>query len=440
MSALDAQQRDQLAIVALPETCDLSALPISSETRNVFLVQGDDDDGADTWKALRTAHADTPLQLHRITTDTADLDRLLQSQGQHVLQEIFQPLADAIAAPAVIAALNRLHSEWTAHVARATTANAHPYYVIGNAEIIERLRELRDQPAVAALPATNLSRIDTLLAQTRRQDNAVSHVKEYLAKLEPYRAQLRDLHNLAVPHGSQLQDLPAYKAWHNSADQLLKQGTAIADDRNTYGPCLNHTFQAWSQLHRGIRELQQDLGHDSSTLRHKQPDLYLQPITRPVPTDDGAKQADANYRRLRDNWNDHMARADTKHAHPYEIEGYAPLMDSIEQLRDRPHLDVTARNSLGPVLLEHAQVEQARTDIDTYLNDTQRAFHGLANLEALVERHKNQKIELQDIGAYTKWREQTLALAGAGKDILADQPALQNSPEAKSRTHRPHSC
>ena len=59
VSALDAQQRDQLAIVALPETCDLSALPISSETRNLFLVQGDDDAGADAWEALRTAHADT---------------------------------------------------------------------------------------------------------------------------------------------------------------------------------------------------------------------------------------------------------------------------------------------------------------------------------------------------------------------------------------------
>ena len=439
VSGLDAQQRDQLTIVALPKTCDLSTLPISNETRNLFLLQADDDDGADAWEALRTAHADTPLQLHRITTDTADLDHLLQSQDQHALQDIFQPLADAIAAPTVIAALNRLHSDWTAHVARATTADAHPYYVIGYAEIIERLRELRDQPAVAALPAANLSQIDTLLAQARRQDNAVSYVKDYLAKLEPYRAQLRDLHDLAVPDGSQLQDLPAYKAWHSNADQLLKQGNAIADDRNTYGACLNHTFQAWSHLHRGIRELQQDLGHDPSTLYHQQPDLYLQPITRPVPTDDGAKQADASYRRLRDDWNDHMARADAKHAHPYEIEGYAPLMDSIEQLRDRLHLDATARNALGPVLLEHAQVEQARTDIDTYLNDTQRAFRGLANLEDLVERLKKHKLELHDIGAYTKWREQTLALAGAGKDILADQQHyrihLKQNPELTGRIH-----
>ena len=439
VSGLDAQQRDQLAIVALPETCDLSALPISSETRNVFLVQSDDDAGADAWEALRTAHADTPLQLHRITTDTADLDHLLQSQGQHALQDIFQPLADAIAAPTVIAALDRLHSDWKAHVARATTANAHPYYVIGYAELVERLRELRDQPAVAALPAATLSQLDTLLARARRQDNALSHVKHYLAKLEPYRAQLRALHDLAVPDGSQLQDLPAYKAWHSSADQLLKQGNAIADDRNTYGACLNHTFEAWNHLHGGIRELQQDLGHDPSTLRHQQPDLYLQPITRPVPTDDGAKQADASYRRLRDDWNDHMARADAKHAHPYEIEGYAPLMDSIEQLRDRLHLDATARNALGPVLLEHAQVEQARTDIDTYLNDSQRAFRSLANLHDLVERHKNQKLELHDIGAYIKWRERTLALAGAGKDILADRQHytihLKQNPELTGRIH-----
>ena len=438
-SGLNAQQRDQLAIVALPDSCDLNALPISSETRNIFLVQADDDAGADTWEALQTAHPDSLLQLHRITTDTADLDRLLQSQGQHVLQDIFQPLADAIAAPAVIAALDRLHSDWKAHFARATTANAHPYYVIGHAELVERLRELRDQPAVAALPAHELSQIDTILANARRQDRALSHVQDYLADLEPCRAQLRELHDLALPDGSQLQDLPAYKAWHSSADQLLKQGNAIAADSKTYGACLNHTFQAWIELHSGIRRLQRDLGHDTSTLRHRQPDLYLQPITRPVPTDDGAKQADASYRRLRDDWNDHMARADAKHAHPYEIEGYAPLMDSIEQVRDRLHLDATARNALGPVLLEHAQVEQARTDIDTYLNDTQRAFRGLANLHDLVERHKNQKIELQDIGAYTKWRERALALAGTGKDILADRQHyiihLKQNPELTGRIH-----
>ena len=134
-----------------------------------------------------------------------------------------------------------------------------------------------------------------------------------------------------------------------------------------------------------------------------------------------------------------MARADAKHAHPYEIEGYAPLMDSIEQLRDRLHLDATARNALGPVLLEHAQVEQARTDIDTYLNDTQRAFRGLANLEDLTERLKKHKLELQDIGAYTKWRERTLALAGAGKDILADRQHyrihLKQNPELTGRIH-----
>ena len=437
VSGLDAQQRDQLAIVALPETCDLSALPISSETRNVFLVQADDDTGADAWEALRTAHAETPLQLHRITTDTADLDHLLQSQGRGALQDTLQPIRDAIAAPAVMAALDRLHGDWIAHAARATTAHAHPYYVIGHAELVERLRELRNQPAVAALPAAELSQLDTLLAQARRQDHALSHVKSYLAKLEPCRAQLRDLHDLAVPDGSQLQDLPAYRAWRSSADQLLEQGNAIAADHNTYGACLNHTFQAWNELHASIRELQQDLGHDTSSLRHQQPDLYLQPITRPVPTLDDAKEADASYRRLREDWNDHMARADAKHTHPYEVHGYAPLMDTIQQLRDRIHLDATARDALDPVLLEHAQVEQARTDIDAYLSDTQRSFRSLTNLKDVAERFKPQGIELKDIGSYAEWRQRARVLAGAGKDILADRQHyrmhLKENPELAQR-------
>ena len=423
----------------LPDTCDLSALPISTETQNIFLVQADDDAGTDAWQALRTAHADSSVQLHRITTDSTGLDGLLQGQDKQALQNTLQPVHDAIAAPAVIAALDRLHSDWTAHVARATTAHAHPCYVIGHAELVERLRELRDQAAVAALPAAELSQLDALLAQARRQDRALSHVKNYLAKLEPCRAQLRDLHDLAVPDGSQIQDLPAYKAWRSSADQLLEQGNAIASDHNTYGACLNHTFQAWNDLHSGIRKLQQDLGHDTSSLRHQQPDLYLRPITRPVPTLDDAKEADASYRRLRDDWNDHMARAEARHAHPYEIDGYAPLIDTIQQLPDRAHLDATARDALRPLLVEHAHVEQARTDIDAYLNDTQRAFRSLTNLKDVAERFKPQGIELKDIGSYTDWRERALGLASAGKDILADRQHyrihLKQNPELTGRIH-----
>ena len=147
----------------------------------------------------------------------------------------------------------------------------------------------------------------------------------------------------------------SHDEWHDTAERLLAAGKAIVVDHKTYGPCLNHTFHAWKDVHASIRELESALGHDTTSLRHQHPELYyLQPITRPLPTLDEAKEADASYRRLRDQWHKHMALAETSELHPYEIRGYAPLIDAMRKLRDRPHLDASGRNALDTIIAHHS--------------------------------------------------------------------------------------
>ena len=194
------------------------------------------------------------------------------------------------------------------------TAHAHPFYVVGHTELIDRLQQLRNQPAVTALPASELEQIDSILGEAQRQTKAVSHVHNYLAKVERCRNDLKELRGLARTHKSKLEEVHSYDEWHDTAERLLAAGKAIVDDHKTYGPCLNHTFHAWMDVHASIRELESALGRDTSSLRHQQPELYLQPITRPVPTLDEAKEADASYRRLRDQWHRHMALAETSEA------------------------------------------------------------------------------------------------------------------------------
>ena len=439
IGTLDAQQRDQLAIVALPQTCDPGAIPISGETRNVFHVHAADDAGADAWQALRSAHGDTALQLHRITTDGPGLDHLLQTQGHRALQDALKPLADAIAQPAVIAALDNLQRDWNSHVNRANTALVHPLYVVGHEELIDRLREIRNNPAIETLPAKQLSPLDSILREADSQHRARTQVSDYLDRLKSNRALLRDARALTVPEGPQLQDLPAYKTWHAGAEKLLEQATAITSDPKTYGACLNHTRQAWTKVHDSIRDLQRQLDHDTTSLRHQQPDLYLPPIARGVPTLDEAREADASYRRLRNDWNQHMASAETDNAHPYEIKGYAAMIETTQQLRDRPHLDTTARNALAPILAEHAHVEEARTDIDTYLNNTQEAFSSLANLKKVAQEFEKLDVAMENMGAYTEWRDRAVKFAAEGKQILADPKLyrihLKRNPELTARIH-----
>ena len=332
-----------------------------------------------------------------------------------------------------------LRRDWHTHVSRATTAHAHPFYVVGHTELIDRLQQLRNQPAVTALPARELAQLDSILGEDRRQTKAVSHVHNYLDKVERCRNDLKELRGLARTHKSKIEEAHSYDEWHDAAERLLAAGKAIVDDHKTYGPCLNHTFHAWMDVHASIRELESALGRDTSSLRHQQPELYLQPITRPVPTLDEAKEADASYRRLRDQWHRHMALAETSELHPYEIQGYATLIDAMREIRDRPHLDATARNALGAVLDQHLRIEQARADIDRYLKDTAHSFRSQTNLKDVAERFSTHGVQLEDIGSYKEWKQQALELAAAGQAMLADRQHyrihLKENPDLAHRIH-----
>ena len=313
-----------------------------------------------------------------------------------------------------------LRRDWRAHVAEAKAARVDPFYVVGHTELIDRLQQLRNQPAVTALPATELAQIDSILGEAQRQTKAVSHVKEYLAQIEPCRTRLQQLNELAHTWRLELREVPSYNEWHDAAERLIAAGKAIADDRKTYGPCLNHTFQAWMDVHASIRELECALGQDTSSLRHQQPELYLQPITRPVPTLDEAKEADASYRRLRDEWHRHMALAETSKLHPYEIQGYTPLIDAMREIRDRPHLDATARNALDTLLHDYAHLHQDRQHIHAHLDEAEHALKEHRRFQDTMHELSALDVRLEDITGYGEWKDRALRLADAGEAILAD--------------------
>ena len=173
-------------------------------------------------------------------------------------------------------------------------------------------------------------------------------------------------------------------------------------------------------MHAGIRELAAALGHDTSSLRNRQPELYFQPITRPVPILDEAREADASYHRLRDRWHEHMALAEADRVHPYGIQGCAPLIDAMRALRDRPHLDASARNALDTILTHHSDFKEARADIDRYLGETARAFRKLDNLKDIAEELASRGVRLETMDSYARWKEDALQLAQRGEAMLGD--------------------
>ena len=329
--------------------------------------------------------------------------------------------------------------DWNAHVAEAKAARVDPFYVAGHTELIDRLQQLRNQPAVTALPASELAQIDSILGEAQRQDRALSHVKEYLAQIEPCRTRLHQLNELAHTQRLELRDVPSYNEWRDAAERLLAAGKAIVDDHKTYGPCLNHTLQAWMDVHASIRELESSLGRDTSSLHHQQPELYLQPVTRSVPTLDEAKDADASYRRLRDEWHKHVALAESTQTHPYHLEGHAALIDAMRELRNLPDLATNARQALDTLLHDYTHLHRDRQHIHAYLDEAEHALEKYQSFEDTMQTLSSLDVRLEDIAGYGEWKDRTLRLADAGEAMLADlqhyRIHLKENPDLAHRIH-----
>ena len=352
-----------------------------------------------------------PDQRGALVKATSSLESALlavEAREKNVLSAVVRRSAD------------KFHQDWHTHVSRAMTAHAHPFYVVGHAELIDRLQQLRNQPAVTALPASELEQIDSILGEAQRQTKAVSHVQEYLAQIEPCRTRLQQLNELAHTQRLELRDVPSYNEWHDTAERLLATGKAIVDDHKTYGPCLNHHPGAWSGVHAGIRELGTALGRDTTSLHHRHPELFLDPITRPVPDSQQAKDADASYRRLRDEWHKHVALAESTQTHPYHLKVHAAVIDAMRELRNLPDLATNAQRALDTLLHDYTPLQQVRQHIHAYLDKAEHALEEYQRFKDTVQKLSPLDVGLEDIEGYGEWKDRALRLADAGEAILAD--------------------
>ena len=315
---------------------------------------------------------------------------------------------------------DKFHQDWEAHVAKATAARVDPFYVPGHQELIDRLRELRHDPAISALSSEKLAQIDSILQENQRQIDAIAHVHNYLDKVQLCRNDLKELQDLAHTHKLELEKVHSYDEWHDTAERLFAAGKAIADDRKTYGPGLEHHPGAWSGVHAGIRELGTALGRDTTSLHHRHPELYLDPITRPVPDSQQVKDADASYRRLRDEWHKHVALAESTQTHPYHLKGHAALIDAMRELRNQPDLATNARQALDTLLHDYTHLHRDRQHIHAYLNEAEHALEKYQRFNDTVQKLSPLDVGLEDIKGYGEWKDHALRLADAGEAILAD--------------------
>ena len=332
---------------------------------------------------------------------------------------------------------DELRLDWNAHMAEARAARVDPFYLPGHKELIDRLQELRADPAVEELPSAVLDQIDSVLEYCARQLEAVSHVDNHLTEVQRCCDRLDRLKDLAYRYNLRLDEVHTYVTWHDTAERLLAAGQAIADDHGTYGPCLEHHPGAWSNVHAGIRELSRALGRDTNSLHHRHPELFLIPIGRSLPEAQQAITADATYRRVRNRWHSHLARADATQAHPYEIRDHGRLIDAMREMRDHPQLAGSARHALETVVADYDHYQQSRTEIGSYLTNADDAMENHRNLTKVRLDYAARDILIEHDKMYSDWIPKAQQLTEAGLAIFENPERhgsyLHENPQAAER-------
>ena len=441
LGALDAREREKVAVAAPPSGVDPANVPLPDQVRTLVLVQSASADADKTLRELADRHTGDPIDIRRIQTEHEDLASTLRTGGRDGVRTLTQPLTDALDRAEIVEIRNELHRDWKAHVAAANAACVRPFYLPGHDDLVQRVRALRDDPRAGALSSNDHTQLDEILKHHEMNTKAADQLRGYIDRLRPCLADLRylknvarvtntDINNLTSATNTDLNDVPDYPAWCRTAQRLVANGQTVLQDRGAYRACLDHIPDAWDTVRNAVRDLAHQLDPDSASVPHPHATIELAPLTRTPLGPAEEIEADARYRTLRRQWHDHIDNALSEDTHPYQLDGHAALLDRMAELRDQPLLPASAQKSLASVLEHHAHVRRAPDNIKAYFEEVDDTFDTLRVIREGAQKRNHPDVERLAIRG--GWTETASRLAEAGKAILADQErykiALEENP------------
>ena len=125
------------------------------------------------------------------------------------------------------------------------------------------------------------------IADNRRQIETASRVHEYLVGVERSKKHLEQLQEKAYTYNLSLQEVSSYDDLYDTAQRLsaIVQAYFNSMTRKREGPYIDDVPNAWQQVHTSIvQATKPPSARGSTSLRQQQLNLYLEPVTRPIPT------------------------------------------------------------------------------------------------------------------------------------------------------------
>ena len=292
--------------------------------------------------------------------------------------------------------------EWNALIDHARRSGTIAFYTRGYAGLIQRIRELRENPDI---PADRRESLDPILKNDERHRAASRRVEQFLDATGRHRDRRIALGEAADGAGVAVTQTPEYDRWRGTADRLREEAQAILADPDAFGPHLDNIPGARERAETALAGLGGAIREDDRELAEARREAYLRgqltralarlrfvPVTapdigaepsRPGPGDDdtlarralwrlrrvhdwdgrlaeserqaaieaGTRVSLARWENLRERWDRQVDRAEKEGVHVIYTDGYGTVRKEMSSAaRDDPYLAEEARSEIGRVI------------------------------------------------------------------------------------------
>ena len=319
--------------------------------------------------------------------------------------------------PGWYAPCEALQRDWNELIERVQQTGEALFYAKGYADMIPRIRELTENPDIAA--ETRAPMIEAL-DNHHRDLSARQYVEDHLDAAERHMDTHASLQRVAGNLGVPIVKLSDHLGWRQEADRLMAAAETILAEGERYGPHLDNMENGRARVEGELSRLRHVIRGDGEYASEvKTPE----PHGEPVDARENVEQAEpvkpdwyAPYEALRQDWNELVKMVRQSGEPLFYAKGYMDMIPRIRELMENPDIPAKPRAPLIQALENHQRYLSTRKHILDYPGEVERHLDARASLQDVAA---DREVEPAGVPAYADWRQEAERLTAAGEAILS---------------------
>ena len=165
------------------------------------------------------------------------------------------------------ASYEALRQDWNELVKMVRQTGEPLFYAKGYMDMIPRIRELMENPDIAAKPRAPLIQA---LENHQRYLSTRKHILDYPGEVQRHLDARASLQDVMADREVESAGVPAYPDWRQEAERLTAAGEAILSGKGTYGAHLDRIADAGTRIEEVVSDLGEAIRDDDEELAERE--------------------------------------------------------------------------------------------------------------------------------------------------------------------------